>query len=418
MSSSPSTATRTRSWLLVAPSLIVLGWGGNHFLPLMQYYRLVEGFSQVQVNILLGAYVVGIVPGFALSGAWSDRYGRRPVLMAGLVLGILGSIVLASSSSSFAGLCVGRFVCGLSVAAGMVVGTSWIKELSIAEGRSTAGARRAAGMLTIGFGGGAGVGGALAQWAPWPAVLPYLVQIAACVVALIVLLRASETRRSDPGVPIADATERRPPPAEVDARLLGDLRVPRRARPTFLRVILPLAPWVFAAPALSFAVGPSLVSDRIPGFTIGFATLVTVITLGVGWATQFFSGHLAKYLRGRMGLVGGSLIAAGALLLIPAAATHQVWIVLVAAPVFGAGYGLAMVSGLTTAQGLATPQDLAGITAVYYSLTYVGFLLPAILAALASFAPMWVLLGVTAAACALCTAVAARSMRRALVSAP
>jgi predicted MFS family arabinose efflux permease len=404
MTSSSSTAghrtaggdPRTRSWLLVAPALIVLAWGGNHFLPLMQYYRQVEGFSQVQVDILLGTYVLGIVPGFALSGAWSDRYGRRPVLIAGLALGVLGSIVLASSSSSFAGLCAGRFVCGLSVAAGMVVGTSWIKELSIAEGRSTAGARRAAGMLTIGFGGGAGIGGALAQWGPWPAVLPYLVQITACAVALIVLLRASETRPVDPGA----------------TRLLGDLRVPRSARPTFLRVVLPLAPWVFAAPALSFAVGPSLVSDRLPGYTVGFATLVTVITLGVGWVTQFFSGHLARYLRGRTGLVGGSLIAVGALLLIPAAVSHQVLMVLVAAPVFGAGYGLAMVSGLATAQALATPRDLAGITAAYYSLTYVGFLLPAALAALSASAPMGILLGATAAACALCTALAARGMRR------
>jgi predicted MFS family arabinose efflux permease len=391
-----SDVSRTRSWLFVAPSLIVLGWGGNHFLPLMQYYRQVEGFSQVQVNILLGAYVFGIVPGFALSGGWSDRYGRRPVLIAGLVLGIVGSIVLATSSSSFTGLCVGRFICGLSVAAGMVVGTSWIKELSIAEGRSAAGARRAAGMLTIGFGGGAGIGGAIAQWGPWPAVLPYLVQIGACVVALIVLLRASETRRFDASA----------------KTLLGNLRVPRSARSTFSRVILPLAPWVFAAPALSFAVGPSLVSDRIPGFTVGFATLVTVITLATGWVTQFFSGHLAKYLRGRMGLVGGCLIAVGALLLVPAATSHQVWIVLVAAPVFGAGYGLAMVSGLATVQALATPDDLAGITAAYYSLTYLGFLLPATLAALTWFAPMWILLGATAAACALCTALAARGMRR------
>ncbi|PPF77520.1 MFS transporter [Subtercola sp. Z020] len=392
---------RPRSWLLVAPSLIVLGWGGNQFLPLLQYYRQVEGFSQVQVFILLGTYVIGIVPGFALSGAWSDRYGRRPVLIAGLVLGILGSVVLAGSSASFAGLCAGRFICGLSVAAGMVVGTSWIKELSIAEGRSAAGARRAAGMLTIGFGGGAGIGGALAQWGPWPAVLPYLVQIAASVVALLVLLGASETRRFDPGA----------------KKLLGNLQVPRSARPTFRRVILPLAPWVFAAPALSFAVGPSLVTDRIPGFTVGFATLVTVITLGTGWVTQFFSGHLAKVLRGRMGLVGGSLIAVGALLLIPAASSPQVWIVLVAAPVFGAGYGLAMVSGLAAAQALAKPQDLAGITAVYYSLTYVGFLLPAALAALTSFAPMWLLLGVTALACALCTVVAARGLRRTIVDA-
>lgn len=95
------------------------------------------------------------------------------------------------------------------------------------------------------------------------------------------------------------------------------------------------------------------------------------------------------------------------------------WIVLIAAPIFGAGYGLAMVSGLSAAQALATPHDLAGITAVYYSLTYVGFLLPAALAALTSFAPMWILLAVTAAVCALCTALAARGMRRtiALVSA-
>jgi hypothetical protein len=54
---------------------------------------------------------------------------------------------------------------------------------------------------------------------------------------------------------------------------------------------------------------------------------------------------------------------------------------------------------------------------VYYSLTYVGFLLPAALAALTSFAPMWILLAATAVACALCTALAARGMRRSIVDA-
>jgi hypothetical protein len=77
-----------------------------------------------------------------------------------------------------------------------------------------------------------------------------------------------------------------------------------------------------------------------------------------------------------------------------------------------------MVFGLATAQALATPRDLAGITAAYYSLTYAGFLLPAALAALASFVPMGILLGLAAVACALCTALAARGRRRvALVSA-
>ncbi|WP_255371807.1 hypothetical protein [Cellulosimicrobium sp. CUA-896] len=55
---------------------------------------------------------------------------------------------------------------------------------------------------------------------------------------------------------------------------------------------------------------------------------------------------------------------------------------LVAAMVLGAGYGLALVAGLSEVQRIATPDDLAGLTAVYYSLTYVGFCVPVALAAL------------------------------------
>ncbi|AZZ51609.1 MFS transporter [Rathayibacter festucae] len=391
-----SSAPSARSWLLVAPSLVVLGWGGNQFLPLMQLYRQLEGYTQTQVTILLAAYVLGIVPGFALAGGWSDRFGRRPVLLAGLVLGILGSVVLACSPASVLGLGVGRFISGLSVAAGMVVGTAWIKELSIATGASSAGARRASAMLTIGFGGGAGVGGALAQFGPWPTVLPYIVQSAACVAAVLVLLRAPETRAYDPSA----------------GRLTGELSIPRPARARFAAVVLPLAPWVFAAPALSFAVGPSLVADRLPGLTVGFATLVTVITLGCGWVTQLFSGPLLALLRGRGALVGGALTALGALLLIPAAVGQQLWPVLVAAPVFGCGYGLAMVSGLTASQALVETRDLASVTAVYYSVTYAGFLVPAILAALAVALPMPLLLAATALAILACVALAARGLRR------
>ncbi|RFA21179.1 MFS transporter [Subtercola boreus] len=394
MRTAPRAAGGERDWLAVAPAMIVLGWGGNQFLPLLQLYRQVDGFSQVQVNILLAVYVLGIVPGFALSGSWSDRYGRKPVLLAGLILGMVGSAILATSGQELAGLGAGRFVSGLSVAAGMVVGTSWIKELSVRGGRAEAGARRASAVLTIGFGGGAGVGGALAQWAPFSQVLPYLVQIAASAVAFAVLLGATETRARQTGGP----------------SLLGDLRVPKAARARFVGVVLPLAPWVFAAPALSFAVGPSLVGGATAGFAVGFATLVTVITLSFGWAAQFVSGPILGALRGRAGLVGAGLTAAGALLLIPAATSQQLGAVLLAAPVFGVGYGLAMVSGLTAVQAMAAPDDLAGLTAVYYSLTYAGFVLPAILAGLTAVAPMWMLLVATAAACTLCALVAARSL--------
>ena len=384
-----------RRWLLVAPAVIVLGWGGNHFLPLMQLYREVDGFDQVEVDLILATYVLGIVPGFALCGAWSDRHGRKPILLAGLVLGMIGSAVLAFSSASFIGLCIGRLVSGLSVAAGMVVGTSWIKELSAVDGRAEAGARRASSVMTLGFGGGAAVAGALAQWGPAPTTLPYEVHIGACVVALILLLRAPETRAFDANV----------------TSLWGDLRVPKPARRQFFGLVLPIAPWVFAAPALAFAVGPSLVSGATEGIQIGFATLVTILTLGVGWVTQLFSRRLLVLLGRRAGLVGAALTATGAVLLVPASTQHSLLAVLLAAPIFGAGYGLTMVAGLTMVQGMATEDDLAGLTAVFYSLTYTGFLLPAILTAVVGLWPMGVWLLITAALCLACAGIAALATR-------
>jgi hypothetical protein len=65
------------------------------------------------------------------------------------------------------------------------------------------------------------------------------------------------------------------------------------------------------------------------------------------------------------------------------AATGSFVLALVAAAVLGSAYGLLMLSGLLEIQRIAGPSDLAGLTGVYYSLTYLGFFIPAVLAALA-----------------------------------
>jgi len=47
--------------------------------------------------------------------------------------------------------------------------------------------------------------------------------------------------------------------------------------------------------------------------------------------------------------------------------------------------GLELVSGLRETQRIAEPGELAGLGAIYYTLTYVGFALPVILAGLSAF---------------------------------
>jgi Na+/melibiose symporter-like transporter len=387
--------TSARAWLGVAPAMFVVAWGGNHFSPLLLLYRQVEHYSAVQVDVFFAFYILGLVPGFLLTGPLSDRLGRRPVVVAALALGVVGSVVLGLGSASPAALCAGRFVSGVSVATAMVAGTTWVKELSAAAVPGVR-ARRAALTLTAGFGLGAAVGGALAQWGPAPTLLPYGVQVLLSVVAAFPLLRSPETR----------------PRGELPPRpLREELYLPPQSRARFLRVVVPMAPWVFGAPALAFVVGPTLVVERTAGYQIAFAALAAVVTLACGAAVQPFVPALGRLVGGRQAVIGLALAAVATLLLALDVRTGSVGLALLAAALLGTAYGICILTGLVETQALADPERVAGLTGVYYSLIYVGFLLPVLLSELARLAHEDVLLVVVAAGCAACAVAVARGLR-------
>jgi MFS family permease len=399
-------ATRVRPWLLVAPATALLAWGGNHFTPLLLMYRQVDGYSSVEVDLFLAFYILGLVPGFLVGGPLSDRYGRRRVMVVGIGMSALGSAVLAAGAASPYWLCAGRLVVGVSVAVAMVAGTAWIEELSQApydEGAGTAGARRASLALTAGFGIGAGVSGVLAQWAPAPTVLPYVVQMGLLALAAVPLVWAPETRRATvSAVPAPGATLR---------SLFADLRVPRESRARFFRVVLPSAPWAFGALAIAYVVTPALVGSRIGEDRVAFATLLTVVALGTGALTQPLVGRIAAATGGRQLTIGLGLTFVGVALCAIEAAVLSPALAVVIAIVMGVGYGISIVSGLVEVQRMAGPDDLAGLTGIYCSLTYVGFTLPVVLAALAGTASYVTLLAIVAVVCLACAVTAAANLR-------
>lgn len=376
--------------------MFMVAWGGNHFSPLLLLYRQVEGYSAVQVDLFFAFYVLGLVPGFLLTGPSSDRVGRRPLVVAALALGVLGSVVLALGSASPVALCAGRFVSGLSVATAMVAGTTWVKELSAAAGPGVR-ARRAALTLTLGFGLGAAAAGALAQWGPAPTLLPYGVQVLLSVVAAAPLLRSPETRPRGTYPP-------RP--------LREELHLPPRSRPRFWRVVVPMAPWVFGAPALAFVVGPALVADATGGYRIAYAALAAVVTLACGAGVQPFVPRLAQAVGGRQAVVGLGLVTVATLLLALDVRLGSVVLALVAAALLGTAYGICILTGLVETQALADPERVAGLTGVYYSLIYIGFLIPVVLSELVRVASEDLLLVVVAAVCAASAVGVARGLRR------
>lgn len=230
-----------------------------------------------------------------------------------------------------------------------------------------------------------------------PGQLPYLVHLALCVVAAIALVATPESLA--PGDRTVGAWWR-------------DLKVPSAGHRAFIRIVLPAAPWVFAAAGVAYAIVPTVVETSLGDNATAYATALTVITLGVGAVAQAFVPLINRITRGRGLVVGLTGMTAGMALAAMTAVVRDPAIAFAVAVVLGAAYGVSVVSGLIIAQSLATPDDLAGITGVYYSLTYVGFLLPTVLVALAPVSPYAVSLGVVALVCAVCLALVARGLLR------
>jgi hypothetical protein len=91
--------------------------------------------------------------------------------------------------------------------------------------------------------------------------------------------------------------------------------------------------------------------------------------------------------------------------------TRSVALALVAAALLGTAYGICILTGLVETQALADPERLAGPTGIYYSLIYVGFLLPVALSELTRYAGEDVLLVLVAVVCAACAVLVARGLR-------
>ena len=381
-----------QAWRYVAAAMFCIGWGGNQFTPLLIVYRQREGYSQVGVDIFLGAYVLGLIPGLLVASALSDRYGRRPLLLSGMAASIAGSGVLAFGPlAGSAAIIAGRMLSGLAIGIAMAVGTSWVKELS-----STAfdpsvdpgtGARRSSIALTLGLGVGPGVAGALAQWAPLPLVLPYLVQIGLVLLVLALLAaRVPETRFDTGAISLRDR-----------------LRVPLAAHRRFRRVVMPMAPWIFGSAAVAYAVIPQLVDARVGHWALIFTAALTVATLGAGVLVQPLARRLDTTSTARAVFISMILMSLGMALAALTALTHSPWLAAPVALLLGAAYGIAVVSGLLEVQRIATPDELAGLTGVYYALAYIGFLIPALLAGLSRWVGYPVMLGALAVLAVGCT---------------
>ncbi|NEE40635.1 MFS transporter, partial [Streptomyces sp. SID7982] len=188
-------ADRQRSWPYAAAAYVfaVVMAGTTLPTPLYGLYQEEIGFSSLMVTVIFAVYAAGVIAVLVVAGGVSDVLGRRPVLLAGLGCAAASALCFVLEGG-LPLLFTGRVLSGFS--AGLFTGTATVAVMELApphrRGRASL-AATAANMLGLGC--GPLLAGLLAEYAPWPLRLPYLVHLGLVAVAAGLALALPETVR-------------------------------------------------------------------------------------------------------------------------------------------------------------------------------------------------------------------------------
>lgn len=324
--------------------------------PLYGIYAERLGFGTLVQTTLFASYAVGVLGALIGLGQLSDRVGRRPLLLLGLLAGAASAVCFVVADGLL-GLFAGRLLSGVS--AGIFTGTATTALVELApdrwKGRATFLATAA---NVLGLGLGPAFAGLLSDVGVAPLRLPYLGHLVLLVPAAVATWWQPETVR-----------DRRSWRIQV-------LRptVPEQVRASFL----PAAVAGFAGFitfGLFTAVSPNLLHAElgVPGrATAGALVGVPFLASVVGQAAS------QKVSQRRALPLGCAGLALGAAALVLALATSSLAVFVVAAVLLGLGHGTAFRAGVAAVRSDA-PDDRTGeVVSTLFVVLYVGISLPVV----------------------------------------
>jgi predicted MFS family arabinose efflux permease len=311
------------------------------------------GIDQAAAGTLIGLYwASGVL--VALPGGWlGQRFGDKPMALAGGVLTVVGGL-LCALGDSYAALAAGRVIAGLG---GIVMNimavkmlTDWFagRELGFAMGTLF-------GSFPLGIALALAIQAPLSAAAGWPAVMLTTAALGAVVVAALGLVYRAPAAA----------------PAAAPQAAVPHVFLPRREI-----VLLSLAGiglalyngaflvYVSYAPVLLVASGFAVVEA---GLVLAAASAISTFTLPLG-------GHLAdRSGRPRAVLFGGALAFCACVALLPAAAATQSLILVAIAAALISILGSMPVSPMVALPAAAMPAERRAVgLGLFYTWFYVG----------------------------------------------
>jgi len=185
-----------------APSIVLLALAtamapaALHMLvPALPLLAVVFDATPSAVQLVLTLFLVGIATGQLVYGPLSDRFGRRPVLIAGLVLFLAGTL-LCGIAWSLPALIIGRTLQALGGCAGMVLGRAIVRDVYDRE-RSASALATIMMVMSLAPSLSPAIGAYLAEWSGWRADFVLLGMVGTAVL-ILTAVKLEETRAPAP----------------------------------------------------------------------------------------------------------------------------------------------------------------------------------------------------------------------------
>ncbi|MCX4688825.1 MFS transporter [Kitasatospora purpeofusca] len=334
--------------------------------PLYPLYQHAFGFTTFTVTVVFAVYALGVVVGLLTLGRLSDRIGRRPVVLAALLLASAAA-TLFELADSLPWLLAARVLSGFGAALVTGAATAALLDLAPPERRLRAQTVALAANMG-GLAGGTLFAGALAEWADAPLRLPWTVTLVLTGAALLGLLAVPET------VPAEVRRAGRSGPRTGSAFRFRPPNVPPAVRPAFLRAALAggagfaVTGVLTAVSGLFLATVLGLHNHALTGLVVALAFLSTAVgQLLVRVLPPARALPLAC-----AGLVLAAALVAGALL------SGTLPPLLLGACVNGLATGTAIGTGLGTVNGGVEPHRRGEAVSAFFAVLFTMLSVPVI----------------------------------------
>ena len=336
---------------------ILIAASSSAVTPLYRLYQQSMHLTPFWITIVFAAYVASLLVALLTVGGLSDFVGRRPVILAALLLNA-GAMILFAEARDVGQLILARAVQGLAVGSGTTALGAAILDTNRARGPLLNSVTAFLG-LTAGSLGAA----ALITFAPDPLHMVYevLLGLTALMIALLWAMPESIQRK-----------------AGAVASLRPHVSVPRQSRSILVRLTpVNIASWALGGLYLSLM--PTVVATAmgVASPWVG-GVVVSALMLTAAIAVATFRHWPAR----RLILMGTSTLSLGVAVSLFGIQQQQVAALLAGTVIAGIGFGSNFSGVLRSLLPTAEPDQRAGLLSAFYVQSYLAFSLPAVAAGL------------------------------------